>query len=610
MSSPLSRDEFTKAAVDALREAKESENELDARKVATKFCYDFPDVTEDECKALAVALVDEEWRLQGRFPHRSVHGIVEMASKRQTNVSSLSAALGVRVVRALLEENSRSRVMRFASSALAPPSEAKKPDKKDSNSSKRSFDYSKWDALDSDTDDERPVEGKGSEPIETEDRTATKPCASAGDAAVFVHLCTEAAEFAMISQIEDWRQVVDDAAWIALAMRGDRKGGWILSKQGDKFVDDLCVRGYERYVFLLRDIALNRPKSGAIEQLASLCKQTGGGHARSAKDGGVALVALGSVAASIDTAGSRRDVRDAAVDVLPCVAELVRGLAAGKGEGDSALLGASLSLLEASVCIRTDLVDLTLWTISSFTPGHRAPLIESGALGPFCALVARLAAESASASSDSPRAKEAEYRLHRCLVNAVAQQDSQERVDFVLRVRDFVETVLDPAFSKRCPQEAALWMTRLAVVKPKDPRFAPAKLLNDDNVLAQVASHLNTTRSATEAWLKQADAVNLIFWESKDRLLRQQQKQKQEEDFATMPPLSAASDENSDTKVEEEYQEEAEKKAQRAAAQAALTERRLSRLRRELKLLPLAPRSSAHGDAASTAPRLVGGKVD
>ncbi|KAJ8599008.1 hypothetical protein CTAYLR_007673 [Chrysophaeum taylorii] len=640
-----SREDFSEEVIKALKEhpdfkplkkdEKREGSRIDAREVALKFCFDFPEVSAAECEALAEALVKAEWRLAKRFSYRAARGISEFASQRRDAgdssqaASLLAATLGVRVTRALVEMQ-RSHVIRFASKVFRDDAEeliaaAEERRRRAVAEEKRpaAIDYSKWDHLDSDDDDDAEHEAArlavAAQFVDVEDRGATKPCGSVKDASEFVAACAECAEYSTLSGLDAasseaaesaWRVFLADALWLALAFRGDKEAsGWILSKRDDvDAVADFCTRGYERYVFLIRDACLHQTclRNDACKRLFELCV-SGGGPARSARDGGVALVALGSVAAAPGARENSTAVRDAALGVMPAVAELVRGLVGGRGDGDSALVGAALSLAEAASGVRTSARDGDFATTFEAS-GAAATLVDSGALSAFCSLAGRLAAESGG----DARAREAERRLHRLLVAAAAQGRDSLVGAFALRAPAITDLVFDPRFFDRCPVEAALWATRLAVVLASTAgtleippsletamraalrrALAPAKDEQRRACMTHVMQQLNATRDATALWLARDDFANEALWSLRDGLGR-----------ATKPdqPASDASATSDDE----------ENKDRPTAAAVASRERRLARFHREAKRLPLAPRCSktapASGVTLGAFP--LGGKVD
>lgn len=569
----MSREEFAAAMVEALRERpdlqKNGENgdtveKLDAREVADKLCFDFPDVSSSECDALADALLDPSWRQAKRFSYRSAQGIVEYTASRARNenassrardgnasrlsepASRLAGVLGVRVVKALLLM-SRFEVLQFASKVFVDDADEviRYANIRREQREKRPIDYSKWDNVDSDEEEEAEIAARNEAAqvrnAGVPDRTGTRACESVRDAAAFVMECSKTAEYALLSGLDssasegalaEWKLIVEDATKLAEICLGTSSSssscGWILSRRGDvDTVEESCRSLYERYVFLLRDACLHQPqlRVDLSAKMARLCFSDGGG-ARSARDGGVALCALGSTAEVVRTP----EIRDAATAVLPCVTELVRALAGGKGEGDSMLLGTALALAEAANSIKTTSESGDFVTTIALHGASRA-FVESGTLGVLCVLAMRLAAESAAAQCNDGRARTAEIRLHRLLV-ACAAQSPGVVAPFVVRVPGFPELLIQPAFAERCPVEAALWSARLrlafAVAPPQ--RTPPvglqehlqnkfAELLAKQTVLAQVVAHLNLTRNDALSWFAQDADANKFFWAARDDLL-------------------------------------------------------------------------------------------
>lgn len=596
----MSREEFAAAMVEALRErpdlqkngeGKDTAEKLDAREVADKFCFDFPDVSAEECDALANALLDPGWRQAKRFSYRSAQGIIEHAASRARDgkassalseaASRLAGVLGVRVVKALLLM-SRFEVLQFASKVFADDADVvirHEANIRREQREKRPIDYSKWDHVDSDEEGEAEIAARYvAAEVSTAgvtDRTGTRACESVRDAAAFVMECSKAAGYALLSSLDssaserafaEWKLIVEDATKLAEICLGASSSsssscGWILSKRGDVDIIEECCRSlYERYVFLLRDACLHQPqlRIDLTARMVRLCLSDGGA-ARSARDGGVALCALGSTA----EVARNPEIRDAAVAVLPCVAELVRALANGKGEGDSMLLGTALALAEAANSIKTTSESGDLVT-TMVLPGASRAFIESGTLGALCALALRLAAESSAAQSNDGRARTAELRLHRLLVSCAAQSPDVV-ASFVVRVPGFPEILAQPAFADRCPIEAALWSARLrlafAVAPPQRPppvwlqehlRNKFADLLAMQTVLAHVAAHLNLTRNHTLSWFAQDADANNFFWAARDQLLSTKSATPQNESTDQLAGTSEDPDDGDDKNKQKE----------------------------------------------------------
>lgn len=668
--SSISREEFSQRMVELLGERSDLTNHtsedspkkkpatvptINARDVAKKLCFDFPDVTVEECMALADALGQVEWRVQERLSPRCADGIAYVAGKRRDDASEstsparLAVAAGVGAVRAVLEMP-RSHVVRFASKAIFEVKTRLPVDKKQGG-----IDYSKWDHLDSDDDDDAELEAArlaaATPSPSVVDPTMTRPIDSVKDAVAFARAFARVADYPNLSGLDAstsdesrtaWLGAIDNAAWLARVFRGDEtpRDSWIMRKRDVEVVEDFCREGYERYVFLLRDACLHQPATREASAKALVALAVGSGGPRSAKDGGVALVALGSVAAHCD--GPHRDsaVRDAALAALGAVSDLIRGLATGRGpdaDGDATLLGAALAIVEAASGVRTTAKDGDLDT--SFAPsGTPRTLVDSGALSALCALAPRLAAET------DPRAKEAEARLHRALVSFVAQSPEVAGA-FLVRARILVDIVADRAFEARCPVEALLWAGRLSCVGQLEPKLADRlRAVLDDALnrdlelplaqvaLAQLLQHLNATKAATK-WFAQDAQANLTFWRLRDKLLLTAAS-KDTSPGSSLPSPDDGERENLDKQTRDDINEKTRQQAVRPSSLlfARYQVRRL-RLRpceiagsrrcavRQLdsghghpcvagqaKLLPLAPRTDdASGNAT---PINVRGKVD
>ena len=628
--------------------------------VAKILCFDFPVLGSEECSVLATAIRDETWRLKQRLSYRLVRGVKQLPASQ--GAADLAGAIGVSAVKALLEMP-RSHVVRFASKPFYGDDDLAemraKSKKKDEPPPppKKGIDYSKWDNLDS--DDEAEAADPVPKPVVADgvDVSATLPIENAKDGLQFFLECTALADAAALFPLkEGWTALLEEVKAVALALRGDDslEGGWLLAKDED----GRLKQEYERYVFLARDVCLSCPQRGprqlAADLLVDLALSPGGG-ARSAKDGGVAIVAIATLSpaaaaatkeqvvaqeskdeakeeevAPVPAAPDRAEAvivfRETARRVLPAVAELVRAVAHDRGDGDESLVGAALAILETANGVSTaaDATATTTTTdedqpegtkqqppVAHFTTHFEVTqgaspnvLIDTGLLSGLCALAPRLKAES-SAADGVHRADEAEVRLHRLLL-ACAAQSPTKIGDFLSRATPLLEVIYDAAFVDRRPTEAALWAVRLGAVQASlktrnDPRITDLlqRSLHDNQaelprlrIATHVLAHLNATRSATANWLTTSTYGNAYFLRLRDTVLTAK--------APTTPRTPSALPKDDDDHVPEEDQPDAKLKLRAAARDKILTQ-----LRRQLKLLPLSEDSNG-----TSTPRNVRGKLD
>lgn len=469
---------------DSPKVKKNSLAKLDAREVVRSLCYDFPTVESDECATLAAALRDKDWRLKGRLSYRCPRGVRQLTQKRGTSAgaSDLAGALGVSAVKAVLEMP-RSHLVRFASKPFfgdddlaAMSARRKQAEKPKVEAPTKNLDYSKWDQLasDSDEDDDRMVREMAAQQekkvsVDTYDVSVSLPIENAKDGLLFFLELTKVAEATALSSLDGddkWKALLGEIKDVALALRGDDslEGGWLLAKDDD----GRLRQEYERYVFLARDVCLsvesNVARKMAAKLLVDLALESSGGS-RSARDGGVALVAIATLSPAAARATAEvisekkireeasiieRDKQNIAEDfserkkknvdkkqtvstmsanaqalsvfretarlVLPAVAELVRAVAHDRGDGDESLLGASLAILETANGISTTADANAIMTTGTTQhvsahfsthfealQGGASPtmLIETGLLAGLCALTVRLKAEALTATSES-----------------------------------------------------------------------------------------------------------------------------------------------------------------------------------------------------------------
>ena len=367
---------------------------VDPAAVLRALCFDYPDADAADLDALAAALRDDAWRMKHRFPVRAIAGVRYLAAERRAEgpalalgraAANLCLALSVSCGRFLLEAD-RPRAIRFAARPAAPPrsrtpTEAKIAAALDARK-KITFDSSRWDDLDS---------GSGSDSdggaVEEDDIFAAPPCGNVGECARYAALIGECADYGTLAAAAWSGDDVADVVACARLFRDGAATSWLLRPRDppDAAVAALIRENYARYVFLARDAfadkaALRRPIADGIVDLA-LARRTGSGGAASAVDGGVALVALGSLAADPDLLGdgdATRVLRDAARRSLPALADLARALGGRRSadRDDAALLGALLALVERAAGVvtarpKTPTDDLSLGTSFDARRGPR-----------------------------------------------------------------------------------------------------------------------------------------------------------------------------------------------------------------------------------------------
>jgi len=556
------RDAFVKACIAALRDRDDTQAlglsaeekkkappnrkraPPDAAGVLRQFCYDFPDASADDCGALAAALRTPAWRGDHRVSARAARGIACLARDKKSGAGAANVALALNVhcVRALLEMD-RPAAVRFAAAvALAPPPTPKPTTKRVEAGVAKvagTFDYSKWDAIgDSDSDGEPAT-------TDPEDIFAAKPVANVAECAAYCAVLVDGADHGTLGAA-DWADGdVEDVFAAAKLARDGHASSWLLRPRADapEALGALAAEAYGKYVFLARDLftSKTRLRKALAAGLGGLALNPPGSHAASSPDGGVALLALASLASD---PALRKDadavtvLRDAARRALPALADLGRALVAGNGgdaEDADALLGSLVALVEASAGVATNALASESGDLeTTFDPGQ-APtegLIRSGLLSSLCAVAGRLAPESERRLPATARTAEIERRLHR-LLQCLCAQDPDRVGDFVLRAAVVFDVAVSDAFAARCPDEASLWGGRLGLVcyARKASASPRALILGGDALrkalgglagaaapctvrLARVAAllrHVARTERATKAWLNDVRDEDAAF---------------------------------------------------------------------------------------------------